>query len=69
MARAAAGTAALGKIANAFIASRTAGGGESKREAWQDLAREEDFLDETEKIKLGLRDKTQGLRDDLDEFL
>ncbi|CAE7766337.1 unnamed protein product, partial [Symbiodinium microadriaticum] len=64
--KATAGTAALGKVANAFIAGTTARGGESKQDAWQDLAREEDFLDETEKIKLGLRDKS--LRNDLDEF-
>jgi hypothetical protein len=67
VAKQAAGTASLSKVANAFIRGKTAtGGAASKSDAWQELAREEDFLDETEKIKLGLRDK--NFQDDLDEF-
>lgn len=65
VAKANAGTAALGKLANAFVTGKTSTGAESKADAWKDLAREEDFLDETDKIKLGLRD---NLRDDLDDF-
>lgn len=66
VAKANAGTAALGKVANAFMRGMTvSGGAESKSDTWKELARREDILDETEKIKVGLRD---NLIDDLDEF-
>ena len=63
VAKANAEATALEKIASAVVATKPVGKGENKREAWQELADEDDILDEQEKVKIGLREK--GLRVDV----